>query len=274
MISPARAAAAIAAGGIGIFALSFVPLFLVHERIVSGEGYRTNTIGISAWSIVALPIEKVAAVLALAVGLAALVWLLRRGAVPAWLLFAGSATVLALLVACAVPANQVGHASRVTISFSWGLIGSIVLAVLMCFAASRLRRPGRRMLVATALAALVLLVGGSFGRSVALGLREGDGRHWEPGAYTRVAADGEPTETLVLTDSTYTIGDRWAGTLEWSGWTMSFDGDAACPGARGSYHGHAAGEDGLRFVAIVDTCLDGERRDDLQTGTWVRAPGP
>ena len=34
------------------------------------------------------------------------------------------------------------------------------------------------------------------------------------------------------------------------------------------------GEDGLRFVAIVDTCLDGERRDDLQTGTWVRAPGP
>jgi hypothetical protein len=142
----------------------------------------------------------------------------------------------------------------------------------MVAAAFLLARPGRRSFATAALLFIVLLVATPLGRTAALELREGDGRHWQPGAYSRAATDGEPAETLVLTDTTYAIGDRWSGTLEWSGWTMSFDDDPACPDSRGSYHGHAASEDGLRFVAIIDTCLDGERNHDLQTGIWIRQP--
>ena len=133
-------------------------------------------------------------------------------------------------------------------------------------------RPPRRVLAAAAAIAVVALVGGAAGRWLGLQLAEGTGRHWEVGSYTRTATDGESTETLTLTGETYAIGDRWSGSFESSGWTVILDDDPACPGARGTYHAHGEGDDDLRFVMVVDACMDGARAADLETGTWERDP--
>ena len=133
-------------------------------------------------------------------------------------------------------------------------------------------RPSRRVLAAAAALAVVALVGGAAGRWLGLQLAEGTGRHWEVGSYTRPATDGESTETLTLTGETYAIGDRWSGTFDSSGWTVILDDDPACPGARGTYHAHGVGDDDLRFVMVVDACMDGARAADLETGTWERDP--
>jgi hypothetical protein len=50
------------------------------------------------------------------------------------------------------------------------------------------------------------------------------------------------------------------------------DGDPACPDSRGTYHARDAGDENLYFVKVVDTCADGARAADLETGTWVRVP--
>ena len=39
-----------------------------------------------------------------------------------------------------------------------------------------------------------------------------------------------------------------------------------------TYHARGAGEEDLRFVKIVDTCQDGARGADLETGIWERVP--
>ena len=39
----------IAVAGIAIFGLSFVNLWIVHERVVRGEGYRLVHVFLSAW---------------------------------------------------------------------------------------------------------------------------------------------------------------------------------------------------------------------------------
>ena len=125
--------------------------------------------------------------------------------------------------------------------------------------------------VAAVLAAAAF-AGGGGGRWLGLQLAEGGGGHWEVGSYTRTATDGQPSETMTLTGETYRIGEAWSGTFESSGWTVVLDDDPACPTARGTYHGHAVDEADLRFVKVVDPCMDGARAADLETGIWRRDP--
>lgn len=271
----ARATAArwplvVAAAGIAIFALSFVPAWILHDRVVTGEGYRDVFVSLSAWRDVAVPVVATAVSLALVVGLVGLARAVRPERVAGWYLVVGAALVLGFLVASAVPVWQVGHASRVTLTPGWALFVAIGLGIVMVGAAAAAARPAGRVAIASVLLVLLVVAGGSIGRIIGLNLDEGDGRFWEAGSYTRPATSEEPAETIFLDGSTYRIGDRWAGSFEWSGWTVVFDNDPACPDSRGSYHAHPAPDAGIYFVRIVDTCLDGERGRDLETGIWAR----
>jgi hypothetical protein len=146
----------------------------------------------------------------------------------------------------------------------------IGLAILMFVAAVAVARPSLGLTVAAVTLGAVALGGGALGQSFALAAGEGTGRHWSEGSYTRTATGGEPTETLTIAGETVSISDRWGGSFEWSGWTVVIDNDPACPDSRGTYHAHGVGEEDLRFVKVVDTCQDGARAADLETGTWER----
>lgn len=263
--------ALVAVAGLGVFALSFIGGWLVQARELTGEGYRTLQILLSAWRGHGMPWLTAAALSALAVAAWALVLLagLRR---PSWPLVVGSAAVLGLVLAAAWPVSQTGHASRVDLNPGILLLPGAVLALAMLAGALAVVRPGRAVAVVLAAGLLVLAATGAGGRWMLLQAAEGSGRHWSDGSYTRPATGGEPTETLSIGEGRFTIGDRWSGTWEWSGWTVVLDGDPACPDARGTYHAHGVGESGLRFVKVVDICLDGERAADLETGTWARDP--
>jgi hypothetical protein len=260
-----------AVAGLAIFALSFVNLWIVHERVLRGEGYRLVHVSLSAWRGVGMPVLTIGVLTALAVGLAALGSLGERR-VPAWLLLVGSSAALGLILAVAWPVSQLGHASDVHLTV--GLLTAVgtVLAVVMVVAAAAIVRPPRRVLAAAAAIALVALVGGAAGRWWGLQMAEGTGRHWSEGSYERAATGGEAAETLTISGDRVTIGERWEGTWEWSGWTVTIDNDPACPGSRGTYHARDAGDENLFFVKIVDTCADGARAADLETGTWIRVP--
>jgi hypothetical protein len=262
----------VAGAGLAIFAISFVQGWIVHERELRGEGYRLVRIFLSAWRGVAIPVTAAASVMALAVGLLAAAAALGRIRPPGWPLVAGSVIVIGLIGASAWPVMQTGHASTVRLGPWFLLPVALLLGLLMVGASITAARPSRRVIAAAAVLATVALVGGTAGRWLGLQLAEGTGRHWEVGSYTRQATDGEPTETLTLTGETYAMGGRWSGTFESSGWTVILDDDPACPGARGTYHGHGVGDDDLRFVMVVDTCMDGARAADLEAGTWVRDP--
>ena len=262
----------VAAAGLAIFAISFVHGWIVHERELRGEGYRFVQIFLSAWRGVAIPVTAAAAVAALAVGLLAAATALLPSRSPGGLLLIGSAIVVGLIGASAWPVMQTGHASTVRLSPSWLLPVALVLAVVMLAGSLAVARPSRRVVATAAVLATVALAGGAAGRWLGLQLAEGTGRHWEMGSYTRTATDGKPTMTMTLTGETYGIGERWSGSFESSGWTVVFDNDPACPSARGTYHAHGVDEDDLRFVMVVDPCLDGERAADLETGTWERDP--
>jgi hypothetical protein len=259
----------IAAGGLGIFALSFVGGWLIHDREVLGEGYRSAQVALSAWRGPAVPVLTLAVITGVAVGgwAAVAAW---RPTLPRWPLVWGSVVVLGLLLATAAPISQAGHASRVDLSAGPLLALGIAVATLMVVAAIAAEPPRGRVLAAAVAAGLLLMAGGAGGRWIGLQTAEGSGRHWSEGTYTRAATGGERTETLSIGDGTFTIADRWSGTWEWSGWTVSLDGDPACPDARGTYHAHGTDDDGLRFVKIVDTCGDGARAADLETGIWER----
>lgn len=259
----------VAAGGVAIFALSFVGGWLIHDREVLGEGYRSAQVVLSAWRGPAIPVLTLSVIAALLVGAWALAatW---RPDLPSWPLPWGAVVVLGLMLATAVPISQDGHASRVDLTAGPLLGLGAVAAAVMVAAAIAVEPPRRRMLAAAGAAALVLLAGGAGGRWIGLQASEGTGRHWSEGAYTRAATADEPAETLTIGDGTFTIAGRWSGTWESSGWTVSLDNDPACPEARGTYHAHGEGADGLRFVKVVDTCRDGARAADLETGTWER----
>ncbi|HEX5038712.1 MAG TPA: hypothetical protein VFW95_01075 [Candidatus Limnocylindria bacterium] len=261
----------IAVAGIAIFGLSFVNLWIVHERVVRGEGYRLVHVFLSAWRGVGMPVLTIGVIVALVVALAALGSLGERR-VPAWMLLIGSCVALGLILAVAWPVSQLGHASDVHLSV--GLLTAVgaILAVGMVVAAVAMARPSRRVLAAAGAIALVALVGGAAGRWWGLQMAEGTGRHWSEGSYERAATGDEPAETLTIAGEQVTIGDRWRGTWEWSGWTVTIDDDPACPGSRGTYHARDAGEENLRFVKVVDTCADGARAADLEAGIWVRVP--
>lgn len=88
--------ALVAMAGLGLFALSFIGGWLVQARELTGEGYRTLQIVLSAWRGHGMPWLTVAALTALAVGAWALALLAGvRG--PSWPLLVGSAAVVGLV---------------------------------------------------------------------------------------------------------------------------------------------------------------------------------
>ena len=270
-MSRSRWLVAIAVAGALIFALSFVNAWIVHDRELRGEGYRFVQYYLSAWRGVGMPVLTVAAVAAL-VTAAWAVAVLRRPSLPAWPLMAGSLLVLGLMVAMAWPLSQDGHASSVDLSPGLLLpVGMIVGAV--AFGGSlAVARPSRGVRLALAAMAVAVIVAGAGVRNLGLQLAEGTGRHWSEGSYTRPAGEDRAAARLTIGDGTFGVDDRWSGTWEWSGWTVVVDQDPACPGSRGTYHAHGEDDEALRFVKIVDTCADGERAADFETGIWERVP--
>ena len=262
---------AITVAGIAIFALSFVNAWIVHDRELRGEGYRFVQYFLSAWRGVGMPVLTVAALVALATAGWA-VAILRRSALPAWPLMAGSVLVLGIMVAVAWPLSQDGHASSVDLSPGLLLPVGMVLGAVMFGGSMAVARPSRRDRLVLALVAVAVIVAGAGARHLGLQLAEGTGRHWSEGSYTRPATGDRPAATLTIGDGTFRVDDRWAGTWEWSGWTVIVDDDPACPGSRGTYHAHGEADEGLRFVKVVDTCADGERAADFETGIWARVP--
>ncbi len=259
---------AIVVAGLAVLALSFVPQWLAQQREVRGEGYRMVLVSVSAWTGAGVPVLSAGVAIAALVGVAAII----RERLPRGLLVLGSALALGLMLAGAWPISQDGHASSVDVGPGWALVIGVVLAAAMLLASLRLVRPSRGVLVAAAVIGVVAVAGGAAGRWWVLQTSEGTNQRWEEGSYTRSATGGQPTETLTIRDGRFTIGDRWSGTWESSGGTVSLDNGSACPDSRGTYHAHRAGDDDLRFVKLVDTCGDGERAADLETGIWERVP--
>lgn len=262
---------AIAVAGLAIFALSFVNAWIVHDRELRGEGYRFVQYFLSAWRGVGMPVLTVAAVGALATAGWALA-MLRRTSLPAWPLMAGSVVILGVMVANAWPVSQDGHASSVDLSPGLLLPVGMMLAAVMFGGSMAISRPSRRERLVLALVAVAVIVAGAGARHLGLQAAEGTGRHWSEGSYTRPATGGRPAATLTIGDGTFRVDDRWAGTWEWSGWTVIVDDDPACPGSRGAYHAHGEANEALRFVKVVDTCADGERAADFESGIWARVP--
>ncbi len=262
---------AIAAAGITIFMLSFVNAWIVHDREIRGEGYRHAQHFLSAWRGEGIPILTAAAFGALATGLFAII-LWRRPALPKLPLLLGAAVVLGLVLSAGLPVSKDGHASSVRLTIGFLLPLGAVLAATMVVGAVKTIHPPRRLNILAAALVVFALAFGAGGRWLGLQWAEGTGRHWTDGSYTRTATGGEPTETLAIGAERVVIGERWQGTWEWSGWTVVIDNDPACPGSRGTYHAHGVGEEDLRFVKVVDTCEDGARGDDLETGIWYRDP--
>ena len=261
----------IVVAGLTLFALSFVEGWLVHNRILLGEGYRDVRIDLSAWRGRGMPVLTLAALLALgtAVVASAIAW--RRSSMPPMLLLVGSVATLALIASGAWPIDQAAHASAIRVSPGWLLLVAALLGVAMVVAALKLTTPPRPLLIGVVALALVMAVGGASGRWLGLQWAEGTGRHWQEGSYVRARADSGEL-TLTIDDGHFTVGDRWSGTWEASGLTVILDDDPACPDSRGAYHAHSEGDDDLRFVKLVDTCADGARAADLEAVIWERQP--
>lgn len=257
------------AAGVAIFVLSFVNAWIVHDRELRGEGYRFVQYYLSAWRGVGMPVLTVGVVAALAAGAWAVVLLRRANASALPLLVLGVAAA-GLVASAAWPVAQDGHASSVDLSAGplWPV--GLVLALAIVAAGVAVTRPSPAWLAIGAVGLVAIAATGSAARWSGLQLSEGTGRHWTEGAYTRPATGNEPTETLTIGSGTFTVADRWAGTWEWSGWTVIVDNDPACPESRGTYHAHGEEGEGLRFVKVVDTCADGARARDLETGIWRR----
>jgi len=262
----------IAGAGIAIFALSFVNAWIVHDREVRGEGYRFVQHFVSAWRGAGMPVLTLGVATALAAAVAAVLSLRGRLRVPPALILVGSCLSVGLIASAAWPVSQDGHASSVNLSIGLVLPIGIALGIVMVAAAVRLARPPHALLGVALLVGVVGLAGGAGGRWLGLQVAEGTGRHWSEGSYTRAATAGEATETLTISGETVSIGDRWSGSWEWSGWTVVIDDDPACPDSRGTYHAHGANDEDLRFVMVVDTCGDGARAADLEAGIWERDP--
>ena len=260
----------LAVAGLVILALSSVNAWIVHDREVRGEGYRFVQHSVGAWRGVGMPVLTLGVVAALAVGAGAALTLLGWLHTPRWVLLVGAALAFGLVASAVWPVSQDGHSSSIELSPGIVLPVGIGLVLLMVIAAVAVALPSRGLTMAAVTLGVVALGGGVLGRSLALSAGEGDGRHWSEGSYTRTATGGEPTETLTIAGETVSISGRWGGSWEWSGWTIVIDNDPACPDSRGTYHAHGVGEEDLRFVKVVDTCQDGARAADLETGTWER----
>lgn len=262
----------VAVTGIALFGLSFLDAWILQVREVRGEGYRWVETSYGAWRGIGMPVLTLAALLALVVGVSALARLSGRWRTPDLLLLAGSSAALGLVLASAWPVTHRAHTTTVDLTPSWLLPVGALLGLLMGAGSIAVSRVGRRAVLSAAVLVLGVVAIGAVGRWQLLAASEGTGRHWTEGRYTRAGTADQPTETLVLTETTYAVEGRWSGELEWSGWTIIFDHDPACPGSRGTYHARDVGEEDIRFVKVVDTCLDGERAADLETGIWRRDP--
>jgi len=259
--------------GAAILGLSFLDAWIVHHRELTGEGYREVVSMVGAWRSVGLPVLALGIVAAVATAAVAIAILLGWRRAAPWMLPVGSVLALGLLGATLVPVAQDGHASSVDLSPGWAAFAGIGLAVLMAVAAVRVVRPGARHGLALAAFGFVAVVAGAGGRWALLQASAAAGEAWATGTYSR-AAGGDQGVTLTVDDGRYRIGDRWEGSWESHSWTVILTDDPTCPGARGAYHAHNVGPDGadLRFVKVVDTCAEGERAADLETGIWERDP--
>ena len=263
--------AVIALAGAGIAALSLVPAWLLHVRDVGGHGLTAISVVWSAWEGRAIPFLPVAAILAAGLAALAVATLVSRKPIrPGWLVSL-SALCLALLIGSAVPLGWEGFSSAVHLTPHWALLASLALAALALASAAALVGGGRWLLpCAVVLLALSATTFG--GRVLALNLAEGNPRHYADGSYLREATGGQPTETLVISDGTFSVGGRWSGTISGRGLVAVLTDDPACPDDRGSYRVFAAGGQDIRWDLILDLCANDERARDLTTGTWVRQP--
>jgi hypothetical protein len=269
-----RALAVVAIAAAGIFALSLVNGWIVHDREIRGEGFRHSTILLSAWRSVAIPVLSLGAVAALVTGVVALVAMARRGRAPRWPLVVGAVAIVGLVASSLVPLSWDGPTTSIDLRPGPLTAVGLVLGVALAIAAALAAGLGARAVAPLAAGALVLAGLAVGGRWAVLTITGPSNQAWEDGTYVRTA-DGLAPLTMTILDGTYRIDDRWAGTWEGrGGWTIALDDDPACPDSRGAYHAHGDGPDGadLRFVMIVDTCRDGERAADLQSGIWVRRP--
>jgi hypothetical protein len=269
-----RALLLVAIAGAAILALSFVNGWIVHDREIRGEGFRHSETLLSAWRSVAIPILGPAAVIAGATAAAAVLIRSRPDALPHWLLVAGSMAVLALVASSIVPLGWNGHTMSIDLRPAFLTAIGLLLAVAMLVGSSIAAGIGARAWTAIAIAGVVTGAAAVGGRWAILTVTGPSNQAWEDGTYVRSGEDLEPL-TLTIEDGTYRIDDLWSGAWEGSGgWTIAVDDDPACPDSRGAYHAHGEGDDemDLRFVKIVDTCADGERASDLESGVWMRQP--
>jgi hypothetical protein len=251
--------------GLVVLALSPVPGWLIHHRELQGEGYRTLTVGLTAWQLRSgsLPVVGGAVVVSAALGIVAVSMPGARRWLPV-----GAALALGLLVAGLAPLAQEGHISRINISPGWALFVGIALAAAMLGLALRGGgHPSRGLLAGAAVTLLVASAGGYSVRAVQLDLFEGPSVHWSDGEHRR--ADGAHELVLTLRDGTYQLG-RWAGTMEAAGINVILTEDPACPESRAMYRVRAV-SDGTLWERVVDLCADGERAAELE-GVWVPAP--
>ena len=265
-------AVGVVAGTVAIVGLSFVGAWIVHRRELSGEGYREVVTVVGAWRSVGLPILALGVAAAVATAGAALAGLLGWRRHAGWIVPVGSVVTLGLLGATLVPVAQDGHASRIDLTPGWAAFVGAGLAAAMVVAAILLAHPSTRHGLALAALAVLVLGAGGVGRWAALQAGAAPTQAWALGTYIRAPTDGQPELTLTVEDGRYRIGDFWSGAWESRSWTVILVDDAACPDARGTYHAHNVGPEGadLRFVKVVDTCADGARAAELETGTWQR----
>lgn len=247
--------------GIGVLVLSLVPGWLLHNRVVGGEGYRTLALALNAWQLKSVPVLSVAALTAGLAGIAAL-WSTSRRWLPLLV-----AVPLGLAAAGLLPLSHSAHVTSVEVTPGWALLLAVVALAAMMVLVVRDTQPTRTVLVATVAAFLVVGIGAAVGRLVQLQVQEAVGTHWSPGTYARQA--GGQAQELRLTQSSYASGD-WAGMLEAAGTSIILTDDPACPQARGYYHVRGAGGDAILVEKVIDICADGARSKSLE-GVWTRA---
>ena len=249
-----------------VVALSFVPGWLVHEREVRGEGYRTFAIGLTAWQLRSgsLPVIGGAVLATLGAGVAAVTLpTTRRG------LLVGLCVAAGLLAAGLLPIGRLGHITHVWLYPGWLLAVGIALVGGMAVIAYRGARPPRRVLAMSAAALVVAVLVGGGGRLLQLELSEGADPHWSDGSYSRVDG-GTGDDALVIEDGTFSV-DPWSGDIEAAGINVILTGDPGCPDARGFYRVRPADGGDVLWEKVVDVCANGARAEALD-GVWRRNP--
>ncbi|HEY7525501.1 MAG TPA: hypothetical protein VIA82_01515 [Candidatus Limnocylindria bacterium] len=252
---------AVLALGVGVLVLSLVPGWLMHSRVVGGEGYRTLTLALNAWQLKSVPVLSLAAVAAGVAGMAAPVPFARR-----WMAVL-AALALGLLLAGLVPLSHAAHVTSVAVTPGWALFVALAAVGAMVIVALRRSPPPRTVLAAALGTLLVAGLGGGIGRFVQLQEAEAVSSHWSPGTYQREGG----TATLTLTETTYASGS-WSGALQTAGTSIILTADPACPDARGFYHVRSAGGEAILVEKVIDICADGDRTTALE-GTWTPAGG-